>query len=87
MTNWKYILGLVLILSIVWLTMILCLAIIYALLPSVAVLTLGSLVIAIIKLLLAGLILFTWLYSWNMLVKFYFKRNLNSAKPKNPKLN
>ena len=81
MTNWKYLSGLLLIIAIVWLTMVLCLAIIYTLLPSVEVLTLDGLAIAIVKLLLAGFILLAWLYSWNVLVRLYFRRNLNS-KPK-----
>ena len=89
MTNWKYIAGLLLIISVVWLTMILCFSIIYSLLPPLDQLLSGGptrLMINIIQLLAAGAILVMWLYAWNVLTKFYFLRNLrrSESKPSKP---
>jgi uncharacterized protein YacL len=82
MLNKKYILGLILIISVVWLTMILCLMVVYLLLPSLELSTItyiDSLLVAILRLLIAGFVLLVWLYSWNRLVKMYFQRNLNRS--------
>lgn len=85
MSNRKYLLGLILIICVVWLTMILCLIIVYSLLPSMELLSItyfDTLILAVVKLLVAGFVLLVWLYSWNMLVKFYFERNLNQSEMK-----
>jgi hypothetical protein len=82
MLNSKYVLGLILITFVVWLTMILCLVVVYSLLPSMEFSSTGyivELLEAVLKLLVAGFVLLVWLYSWNMLVKLYFKRNLNQT--------
>lgn len=85
MINRKHLAGLLLILAIVWLTMIFCLAIVYTVLPPLDELLFSSLGIAIVQFLLAGSILLVWLYSWNMLVRFYFRRNLNVTGSKSSK--
>jgi hypothetical protein len=85
MTNRRYLVGLALIVTVVWLTMMFCLAIVYTVLPPLDELTFGSLGIAVVQLLVAGSILLVWLYSWNVLVRFYFRRNLNATKSKSPK--
>jgi len=87
MPNWKYVLGLLLIILIVWLTMILCLKVIYPLLISIGLPTttssyINTLIMDAIKLLLAGFAILVWLYSWNMLVKVYFQRNLSQSETK-----
>lgn len=81
MANWKYLAGLLLIVSIVWFTLILCLAVVYSLLPSLERLTIDALLIAVIQLLIAGVIILFWLYSWNMLVRIYFRRSMNKSIP------
>ncbi len=85
MIDRKHLAGLLLILAIIWLTMILCLAIVYSVLPPLDELTFGGLGIAIIQFLLAGSILLIWLYSWNMLVRFYFRKNLNVTRSESRK--
>lgn len=81
--------GLLLIISIVWFTMILCFALEYSLIPPIDQLFVGGpgrLIINIIQLAVAGLVLLIWLYAWNLLVKFYFSRNLNASDSKASKI-
>jgi hypothetical protein len=85
MMNRKHLAGLVLILAIIWLTMIFCLAIVYTVLPPLDKLTISGLGIAMIQFLLAGSILLIWLYSWNMLVRFYFHKNMNMTRAESRK--
>jgi ABC-type transport system involved in multi-copper enzyme maturation permease subunit len=80
MANRKYLAGLILIVTIVWITMILCLAIVYTVLPPLDELSFSKLAVAIVQLLVAGSIILLWLYSWNILVRFYFRRNMNAAR-------
>jgi hypothetical protein len=86
MANRKYLAGLVLIVTIVWITMIICLAMVYLLLPPLEHLTLAGLAIDMIQLIVAGLILLAWLYSWNMLARYYFRRNLGIIMPESPNI-
>jgi len=82
MASSKYLLGLIFIILVVWLTMILCLIIVYYLMPSMelsSIAYVSELVEAVFKLLVAGFILLIWLYSWNMLIRLYFQRNLNQS--------
>jgi hypothetical protein len=81
MANRKYLAGLVIIVSVVWITMIICLAMVYLLLPPLEHLTLAGLATDMIQLIVAGLILLAWLYSWNMLARYYFRRNLGTTMP------
>jgi len=85
MVNSRYLLGLILIILVVWLTMILCLIVIYSLLPPMELSStahVSELVEAVVKLLVAGFVSLAWLYCWNMLVKLYFQRNLNPSRVK-----
>jgi polyferredoxin len=85
MQNSKYLLGLVGIISVVWLTMIFCFIIIYFLLSSIefsSITYIDKLLLNTMWLLLAGLVFLGWLYSWNMLVRVYFRRNLNKGETK-----
>jgi thiol:disulfide interchange protein len=86
MTNRKYLAGLVMIVSVVWITMIICLAMVYLLLPPLEYLTLTGLAVNMIQLIVAGLILLAWLYSWNMLARYYFRRNLGTTRPESLKV-
>jgi hypothetical protein len=86
MSSKKYLFGLILTVPIIWVTMIICLDIVYYLLYSASWLTdtfRDRLTSNIVGLLVAGFIVFVWLYSWNMFVRGYFLRNLNQtpAKP------
>ena len=76
----RYLTGLISIIAVVWLTMIICLAIVYRLLPPLDELTLSKLAISIAQFLLAGTVIVVWLFSWNILVRFYFRRNLNVSR-------
>jgi Ca2+/H+ antiporter len=83
--NLKYIIGLLLIIAVVWVTMILCLKIIYPLLVSIELPSttyIDTLIGDIVKLLLACFVILAWLYCWNMLVRLYFHRNLSHAETK-----
>jgi hypothetical protein len=84
MVNWKYSMGLVIIVLIVWITMVICLAIVYSILPPLEELELSGLAANMFQLIVAGFIVLAWLYSWNTLARYYFRRNLGIAKTKSP---
>jgi hypothetical protein len=77
MESGKYLAGISLIITVVWITMIVCFAVVFAILPPLDQLTLSRLAIAVVQFLVAGAIILLWLFSWNLLVRFYFRRNLN----------
>jgi len=82
MANSKYLLGLIFIILVVWLTMILCLIIVYYLLPPMelsSTVYVNELIGAVLKLLLAGFVMLVWFYCWNLLVRLYFQRNLSQS--------
>jgi hypothetical protein len=90
MASRTYLAGIALIVAVVWITMIICLAIVYVILPPLDQLTVSRLTVSVVQFLAAGSIILLWLFSWNLLVRFYFKRNLNvrrSKSAKNPKRN
>ena len=85
MSSKKYLFGLILTVPIIWVTMVICLDIVYYLLYSASWLTdtfKDRLTSNVVGLLVAGFIIFVWLYSWNMLVRGYFLRNLNQTPSK-----
>jgi hypothetical protein len=85
MASSKYLAGLFAIMALIWVTMIMCLLIVFYMLPSMEQLASGGidrLITAIIQLVVSGSIIIFWLYSWNMLVKAYFWRNLNKTEVK-----
>jgi hypothetical protein len=85
MGNWKYLLGLIAIICVVWLTMITCFVIVYFLLSSIelsSVTYIDKLILNAVQVLMAGFVFLGWLYSWNMLVRLYFRRNLGHGKMK-----
>jgi hypothetical protein len=89
MGNSKYLLGLIAIICVVWLTMIICFIAIYFLLSSIelsSVTYADKLILNAIQALMAGFVFLGWLYSWNMLVKLYFHRNLYQGKMKGEEL-
>jgi ABC-type transport system involved in multi-copper enzyme maturation permease subunit len=82
MASGKYLAGIILIVTVVWLTMIICLAIVYIILPPLDQLTISRLAVSVAEFMGAGIIILAWLFSWNMLVRFYFRRNLNASRSK-----
>jgi hypothetical protein len=85
MVSVRYLTGIALIIIIVWVTMIVCLAVVCAILPPLDQLTPSRLAVSVVEFLAAGSIIILWLFSWNILVRFYFKRNLDAPRSKSLK--